>query len=287
MSISIRPARARRQQAPAPGEPRYEIFPMSGVLESVETLPAGTVVTVTSSPTKGMDQTIKLAEQLAADGLRPVPHIAARQILDETELAAFIQRLGAVDVRDVFVVGGDSGEPAGEFADGLDLLRAMDGLGHPFEHVGVPSYPEGHPLIDENTTWESLEAKQRHATYTVTQMCFDAATVSRFVTEARSRGITLPVLAGVPGVVDAAKLLRMSMRIGIGDSIRFLRGNRSTVSRLLRPRKSREYPVARELAKLVQDGQCDIAGLHVYTFNHVEATARWLERLHFPDPTRR
>ena len=114
MSISIRPARTRDRdlQVPAPAGPRYEIFPTARVLESVETLPAGAVVTITSSPAKGVDRTIELAEQLAGKRLRPVPHIAARQIIDETELAAHVTRLDAAGVRDVFVVGGDAGEPA-------------------------------------------------------------------------------------------------------------------------------------------------------------------------------
>lgn len=282
MSLSIprtrARARARRSALPLPGEPRYEVLPLPGVLDAVEDLPAGAVVTVTSSPRRGVEATIELAEDLAARGFRAVPHLAARQITDDGELANFITRLDVAGVRDVFVVGGDATEPTGQFASGLDLLRVMAAIGHPFEHVGVPSYPEGHPLIDDDTLWAALTAKQRYATYTVTQMCFDAATVCRFIAEARRRGITLPVVAGVPGVVDTAKLLRVSLRIGIGDSVRFIRGNRSALTRLLHPGGYRPDSLVRDLSARAIAGRCDLVGLHVYTFNHVGPSVQRLAR---------
>lgn len=115
MSLSIprtrARARARRSALPLPGEPRYEVLPLPGVLDAVEDLPAGAVVTVTSSPRRGVEATIELAEDLAARGFRAVPHLAARQITDDGELANFIARLDVAGVRDVFVVGGDATEP--------------------------------------------------------------------------------------------------------------------------------------------------------------------------------
>ncbi|MGH8883406.1 MAG: methylenetetrahydrofolate reductase, partial [Stackebrandtia sp.] len=127
--------------------------------------------------------------------------------------------------------------------------------------------------------WADLRAKQRFANYMVTQLCFDARTVCRFVTAARARGINLPVTVGVPGAVDMARLLRVSLRIGIGDSVRFLRGNRTTVRKLLRLRGYRPDALVRQLGVHVQQGDCDLSGLHIYTFNHVAASVRWADQL--------
>ncbi|WP_205740779.1 methylenetetrahydrofolate reductase [Haloactinopolyspora alba] len=279
----VRGSRARRVSSPLPGEPRYEILPLPGVLDALAELPAGAAVTVTASPRHGVDATVELTERLAAQGLRAVPHLAARQIHDHTELALVVERLTAAGVLDVFVVGGDATEPAGEFPDGLALLRGLDALGRPFEHVGVPSYPEGHPLIDDDTLWTALADKEPYATYIVTQMCFDADTICDHAAEIRRRGITLPIVAGVPGVVDTAKLLRVSLRIGIGDSVRFIRKNRSTTVRLLDPRGFRPDALTRRLGEHVRAGRCDISGLHVYTFNHIGPTVRRMARLHSPE----
>ena len=49
----------------------------------------------------------------------------------------------------------------------------------------------------------------------------------------RARGTTLPIWVGMPGIVDNAKLLRVSMKIGLGESARFLRAHRAWLRRLV------------------------------------------------------
>jgi methylenetetrahydrofolate reductase (NADPH) len=93
----------------------------------------------------------------------------------------------------VFVVGGDRREPAGPYASGLELLQAMDDLGHDFMEIGVPTYPEGHSFIDETTLYQALRKKAAFATYTVTQMCFDGSVIATWLADLRGRGIGLPV----------------------------------------------------------------------------------------------
>jgi methylenetetrahydrofolate reductase (NADPH) len=252
-------------------DPRYEVAPTAGVLDAVGHLPAGATVAVTASPSRGAAATVAVAEELAARGFAAVPHLAARSVRDRGELAEHLGRLAAAGVRDVFVVGGDAREPAGPYPDGLALLRAMEDLGRS-PRVGVPSYPDGHHRVADDALWADLRVKQFHADYTVTQLCFDADLVAGFVAEARRRGIDLPVVAGIPGVVDAARLLRVSVRIGVADAVRFARSHRSTAASLLRPGRHTPDDL---LAGLVAAG-ADLAGLHVFTFNQIEPTVRWL-----------
>ena len=51
---------------------------MKATFAKAQVLPAGTRVSVTASPAKGMAATVELAEQLASIGLDVVPHISAR-----------------------------------------------------------------------------------------------------------------------------------------------------------------------------------------------------------------
>lgn len=255
-------------------QPRFEVAPVAGVLEAAADLPAGATVAVTASPSRGPAATIEVAEGLAARGFAAVPHLAARSLRDRGELADHLDRLAAAGVAEVFVVGGDAREPAGEFADGLALLRAIEDLGRRPPRVGVPSYPDGHHRIATDVLWADLAAKRRHADYTVTQLCFDADLVSGFAAEARERGIDLPVVAGVPGVVDTARLLRISVRIGVADAVRFARSHRTTAGALLRPGRHRPDELVAGLAA----GGADLAGLHLYTFNQIEPTVRWLSQ---------
>ena len=65
-------------------------------------------------------------------------------------------------------------------------------------------------------------AKAPMATCIISQICFDADVIAAWVREVRRRGTHLPIWVGTPGAVDHAKLLRISMKIGLGESARFL-----------------------------------------------------------------
>lgn len=271
--------------------PRFEVLPLPDVLDGLheastdeagaEVLPEGSVVTVTASPRRGLSATLDVSEKLAARRLHAVPHLAARQLTSEAELADILDRLADTGINEVFVVAGDHAQPAGPFPDGLSVLRAMADSGRRPARVGVPSYPEGHPSIADDQLWAALRAKREYADYTVTQLCFHAEAIIRFAESVRANGIDLPVIAGVPGVVDAGKLLRIGLHIGVGDSLRFLHGNRRTGGHaLLRPRGYRPDSLVRQLAARAaghKPGHTPgLAGLHFYTFNHLAATARWI-----------
>jgi methylenetetrahydrofolate reductase (NADPH) len=266
--------------------PRYEVVPISGAREQAGLLPAGTSVAVTCSPTRGLGATVELAAQLAVSGLDAIPHLAARVITGRTELEEALARLAAVGVSDVFVIGGDGRKPSGPYASGLELLQAIDDLGHDFSEIGVPVYPEGHPFIEEANLYEALREKAAFATYAVSQMCFDGSVIATWLAGLRGRGIELPVSLGVPGVVDSRRLARMSVKIGVGESSRFARSNAKAVWRLLRPGGYKPNKLLRELATLLPaDGGA--AGIHLFTFNEVAATQEWVraqsQRTGYPD----
>ncbi len=252
---------------------------MKGAREQAVHLPAGAEVSVTCSPTLGIGSTLALAEDLLGRGFRVVPHLAARLIEDEAHLKEVLRRLEERDLRDVFVVGGDAKTPAGPFASGLELLEAISRLGFGMARVGVPAYPEGHPLVADGELMRALLAKQQFASYAVTQICFDPGTILGWLTEARERGMKLPLYVGVPGVLDRTKLLRISLKIGLGDSVRFLKKQRGLAGRLVRPRGYSPDSLVEVLSPYVGDPDHGIRGYHINTFNHVEETERWRRRM--------
>ena len=92
------------------------MIPLAGAEEAVlEHVPTEVKVTVTTSPRKGLEPTLELAEQLAAHGYAVVPHLAARHVRDRGHLAELVERLRATGASDVLVMAGDAEEPAGEF----------------------------------------------------------------------------------------------------------------------------------------------------------------------------
>ncbi len=259
----------------------YEIIPMKDAYERALNLPPGSFVSVTASPAKGMGATIELSEQLAGRGYKVIPHISARLTADHAELVAMVRRLDAVGITRAFVVGGDTTAP-GEFFDAMSLIRALVQLDHPFVELGVTGYPEGHPFIPEQLLIDALLEKQPHASYMATQMCFDTDRIVSWVHERRASGVDLPLVIGLPGAIDTFKLMTIGARIGVGTSLKFLSKNRRAMGKLMKPGQFTPDELLEGLVQLSDDPAMKIWGLHLFTFNQIESTLRWLEGLLSP-----
>jgi methylenetetrahydrofolate reductase (NADPH) len=258
---------------------RYEVIPLAGAEEQVlEHVPRDVTLTVTVSPTKGLDHTLELAGRFAAQGYRVVPHLAARLVVDRAHLAEIVARLTEMGVRDVFVVAGDADQTAGAFEGAAALLDAMAEVGHPFEQIGITGYPESHPLIDDETTIQAMFEKARYATYIASQICFDSRVTVEWVDNVWARGTRLPILIGIPGIVPRAKLMRVSTRIGIGESLRYLRKHNDFVTRFFRPGGFSPDRLIKGLAPVLADPEQKVAGFHIFTFNDLADTEAWRQR---------
>jgi len=255
--------------------PRLEVLPFDGIEEEVRAnLATDARVTVTASPRKGLEATLALSERLARAGYTAVPHLSARLVRDRAHLEEVLVRLRDAGVRELFVPAGDATAAAGEFAGAAELLEAMGPLRADFDEVGITGYPESHHLISDPDTIRAMFEKEPMATCIVSQICFDAGTIRAWIEAVRERGTSLPIWIGLPGVVNSRKLMRISMKIGLGRSARFLGHNRGWVPRLL-TRQFKPDRLVRELAPVVEDPQAGVAGFHLYTFNEVARTERW------------
>jgi methylenetetrahydrofolate reductase (NADPH) len=262
--------------------PRFEILPLDGIEEQVRAhLGTGVRVTVTASPRKGLDATLGLSERLARAGYTVVPHLSARLVRDRAQLEEIVARLLEGGIRELFVPAGDAPEP-GEFAGAFELLEAMGPLRARFDEIGITGYPETHHLISDEETIQAMFAKAPMATCIISQICFDADVIAAWIADVRRRGTALPIWIGLPGSVDYAKLVRISMKIGLGQSARFIRQHSNWMSRIV-TRQFKPDPLLRGLAPTLADPAANVAGFHLYTFNEVERTERWrrqtLERL--------
>ena len=256
-------------------EAKYELIPLKDVLARAEALPAGAAVTVTASPSHGIEATFDLAEALAARGHDVTPHLSAHMIRDRAHLGELLARARAAGITKAFVVGGDAKDRGSELHDGVQLLRAIDESGHPFTEIGVPSYPEGHPDIPDDVLLAALREKQRYAHAMTTQMCFDPAAVAAWLARMRAEGITLPLHLGIPGVAELTKLMTISARIGVADSARYLKKNKKMVGHLMTRGSFGPDAFLEGLAPTLADPIADVRALHVFTFNQVADTAAW------------
>jgi methylenetetrahydrofolate reductase (NADH) len=262
--------------APLLEHPRYEVFPAGNVEDAVaEWIPAGMTVTVTASPSKGLDATLGLAERLAGRGYRVVPHLSARLVRDDAHLADIVARLTACGIDDVFVPAGDADPPVGRFDSALSLLERLAEMGSPFARTGITGYPETHPRIDDDITIQAMWDKRRLAAYIVSNLCFDPVTVRRWIRRVRARGVTLPLFVGLAGPVERARLLRMAAKAGASESARFLAGHAEWFLRFGTPGGYRPDRLLGRLGPALAAPGADVAGLHLFTFNQVQQTEQW------------
>lgn len=262
---------------------RYEVLPTPSTEDKVLAhVPADHTITVTASPSKGLDVTFDLAERLGKAGYTAVPHLAARMVSGRSELEEICARLTAAGITTVFVPGGDA-ETVGTYPDALALLEDLKDLGSPFEHVGITGYPESHPSIHDDLTVQSMWDKRRYATHIVSNLTFDPKVFATWLTRMRSRGITLPLLVGLPGPIDRTKLLGMATKIGVGESTRFLAKNKRLFAGLAAPGGFTGERFLGQVAPSLTPSDAMVEGLHVFTFNQIAETEVWrtsmIERL--------
>lgn len=236
-------------------------------------------MSITASASKTLEDTLDLTAELRVLGHRPVPHIAARMVRSRAHLEESLGRVAALDLNEIFLVGGDVTSPAGPFDSAAQLLEALADVEHSLTHIGITSYPEGHALISDTVLHDALHVKQALLAdagiegHAATQMCFHPRSVVEWLSSERDSGFTLPVHLGIPGAVDPARLLRIGTRLGIGASLRYLRKNTGAVARMLRPGGYDPGGLVDHLAPHAD--RLDITGLHVFTFNAIGDTVAW------------
>ena len=150
------------------------------------------------------------------------------------------------------------------------------------DHVSFAAHPEAHPSASPATMAQSLLCKQSLLIEygvtgsAVTQMCFNALTIKAWIRSSRQAGFNLPVILGVAGPVPSSKLLAVSARIGVGESLRFIaRGGWGVAAAVSGLGRSGTHDAAEIIGQLCGDVQ----GIHCFTFNAVADTAAWVDKM--------
>lgn len=260
-----------------------ELVPVKSVEAQLPHLPPNASVAVTCSPVKGLDATFDLAARLLDLGHRPLPHVSSRLVEDRAHVARIARWCQDHGVAEVFLVAGDPPQPVGPYAEVVPFLRDLLDAGAGLRRIGVAAYPDGHAVIPRPVLRAALQSKQAMLAegnvegWATTQMCFDAERWRAWALAERSAGLTLPLHVGLPGVVDRTKLVTMGVRLGVGASLRFVTKNRTALGRLLAPARYDPTTLLSQLGGAA--AELGISGLHLFTFNNVEATEAWRHRL--------
>ena len=246
-------------------------------------LPGGTAVYVPFVPGATWTETTAACRRLRGEGMSPVPHLPARWLASPSQLDDWLGELAAAGVREIMLVAGDRARPAGPYRDTLDVLDSGKLLAGGFRRVGITGYPEGHPAVSEADLDAALTRKLEYAAATgtdlwiATQFTFASAHTIAWLDRMRERDCAVPIRVGLPGPARLRTLLAFAARCGVTASARMLTRRPSVVHLLKRWTPD---PLVRELAEYghAAAGR-GFAGIHMFTFGGLPATARWLRGL--------
>lgn len=244
-------------------------------------LPPGSEVYVAFPPSGSHERLARTARALAAAGFVAVPHIVARSLASFTRLSELLRALQDGGVDRALVVGGDWDLPAGPYRSAEDLLRtgAFERMG--FAAIGLACYPENHRRVDRAALDAALERKLGLVTgaglspWLVSQFCLEPAPIVAMVERLRGRGVAAPLRIGLAGPTDRRALWKYALACGIGTSIRAL-GTHADAVRDLLQRETPNALITDLAAELAERPGLGIAGIHVFGFGGVPATAEWV-----------
>ncbi|QWF20479.1 methylenetetrahydrofolate reductase [Nocardioides sp. LMS-CY] len=256
-----------------------EVIPLNGAQDKIRAAAPGTTITVTCSPKFGLERSLEHIASARLAGYDVIPHLAARMVSSEAALRDFVSRICDLGVTDLYVVGGDGAVPDGPYAEASEILEALRDFDHDLIRLGVGCYPEGHPKIAAETLLDALHRKQEYADYMVSQLCFDAQTLRTWLERTRDAGVILPLRIGLAAPISIAKLLELSLRIGVGSSVRYLRKQHGMVGNLVLGRTYAPEGLLHELGPALTDPRHNIEGLHLFTFNQLDASVGWCARV--------
>jgi len=261
-----------------------EIAPMAAgkVAFFSDILPTQTPVFVPILPGVALAENAPLIARLAQDGMRPVPHIAARRLSGQGELDDALSRFrDAGNVRDVLIVAGDPSIPAGPFGSSLDVLESGLIERHGISRVFVAGHPEPNSAISADTARAFLLEKNAWARATgidaevVTQFSFNAKAILAWERAMREAGNQLPIRIGVAGPTKPATLLKFAAMCGVKASAGFAAKAGAKLTRLVIEQAPDDVVTSLAVA-LAEDRESTIAGLHLFTFGGFAKSAAWI-----------
>jgi methylenetetrahydrofolate reductase (NADPH) len=257
------------------------VMPSAGELhEAASVLRTGTSIYLTDLPNRPHDKLIQAATGIFMRGLKPVPHIAARNISSEAKLAELLSRLSAsAGVKKIMLIGGDRGRAAGPFENALQVIESGVREANGISEIGIAGYPEGHPHIPEDmlraSLRDKLEAAQRAGlkAHIVTQFCFDAWPVVTWLRALRASGVSNEVRIGMAGPASIPSLVKFAQRCGVRASAKGFARHATSIGKLLT--RATPADMVRELAEAAAAENLGAIATHLYSFGGLAQASKW------------
>lgn len=267
----------------------YSIEVMPRTAEKVENfrdlLPEGTRVYIAHIEGTPIEDMVRTAGRLAADGFPVMPHFPARIIKDAATLENWIAMYqGEAGVDQALLLAGGVAQPYGDFHSSMQLMETglFDKAG--FKRLHVAGHPEGNKDIDPDgstrNVFEALQWKQKFSERTdadmalATQFAFDAAPIIKWADGLKAAGIDLPIHIGIAGPAKLQTLIKFAIACGVGPSLKVLQKRAMDVTKLLLPYEPTDVLTALAAHKAANP-DFNITNVHFFPLGGIKTNATW------------
>jgi methylenetetrahydrofolate reductase (NADPH) len=197
------------------------------------------------------------------------------------ELHLILQSLSEQNIPAIMALRGDPPQGQSNFTIHPDgFAHATDLIAYIKQNfcfvIGAACYPEGHtesPNVTQDIAYLKLK-QDKGADFAVTQLFFDNSAFYHFRDNAQKAGVQIPIIAGIMPVKSLQQLDRFRSLSGCSFPNNLIEGlqNRNEAEQA-------EFGIEfgiQQCADLLDNG---IAGIHLYTLNRSEASARIISGL--------
>jgi methylenetetrahydrofolate reductase (NADPH) len=226
------------------------------------------------------DGTIQTVRAILAEGFDAAPHFSCIGA-SKAGVREQLQQFKAAGIQRIVALRGDlpSGYGGfGEFRYASELVAFIrEETGDHF-HIEVAAYPEMHPQArNPQADMQAFVAKVKAgANVALTQYFFNSDAYFRFVDDADSQGVSIPIVPGIMPITNSTQLMRFSDACG-AEIPRWIR---TRLEGFGDDKASIQAFGLDVVADLCEQLQCaGVPGIHFYTMNQAGPVKAICERL--------
>ena len=217
--------------------------------------------------------TADIASAIKDRGVTPLAHLTCVSSTRE-KVHSVLQELKNRGIENVLALRGDisaDGRVEKDYHYASELIREIKEAGD--FCIGAACYPEGH-VESVNKTADIRHLKEKveaGCDFVTTQMFFDNNILYNYLYRIREQGITVPVVAGIMPVTNAAQIKRICAMSGTYLPSRF----KAIVDRFGdNPAAMKQAGIAYATEQIIDLIANHVNGIHVYSMNKPDVAAQ-------------
>lgn len=195
------------------------------------------------------------------------------------EIDEILKDLNKNNIENIMALRGDIPQECenkiGEFSHANDLIKYIKEYGD--FSIGGAFYPEGHQETNDLLDLFNLKTKVDSGTdFLISQIFFENEKFYEFKEKLGKLNIKTPLIAGVMPITNDKQIRRITSMCGcsIPEKLKKILDRYED-----NPIAMREAGIAYAMEQIIELISDDIAGIHIYTMNRVEASKKIMENI--------